>query len=102
VVPRPSADILTRPLQIPEINRDELRVILEGLGMKRCLLETGTPLFSHDDAVRMDEATRKRFGIRLATQEQLTQAQEVLGLIMKLQRVLEIPPSRVSQGLFKT
>lgn len=67
-----------------ELSERELLLVLEGLGMKRAMLETGTPLYSHDDAVRMDDRTRKMFGIRMATQEQILEGSEVLELQMRL------------------
>ena len=68
-----------------ELTEEELRLVIEGLGMKRAMLETGTPFYSHDDAARMDERTRKKMGIRLATREQILEAGVALDLMLRLQ-----------------
>jgi len=71
-----------------DCTKEELNLILEGLGMKRAMLETGTPFYSHDDAVRMDEGTRKKMGIRLASTDQLSESSKVLTLMHRLRREL--------------
>lgn len=74
-------------LVAPALTKKELAYIVMGLGHKKCMLETGDPLYSHADLIRMDEKSRKRFRLRLADRDQLEQAREIEALMAKLMRL---------------
>lgn len=58
----------------------ELELIRESLSLKFCLLESGQVHISYDDMLRMDEASREHWGVRMPSREQLEEARKYRAL----------------------
>lgn len=63
---------------------EELDIIQTSLGVRFCLLETGTAHISYDDTLRMDEGTKKQLGVRMPSREQLEESTKVRKLWERL------------------
>lgn len=72
-----------------EFTGEDLQIVQDSLAMRMCFLETGTPHLSWEDAKRIGKDSWDQFDIRAPTREQLTMANKVRVLWLRiLQRKL--------------
>lgn len=67
-----------------EFEGEDLERVRDSLAMRMCFLETGTVHMSWEDAERIGKDHWDQFGIRAPTRDQLTEANEVRVLWLRI------------------